>query len=189
MDKSNIKFIMLIQKFKQTGSYISLAVILVISSCNNDSTSDNTEATVSTEAKTDSPTTVKVKRTGKVSASMDKTEPSKIYKKGPDGVYESVQVQPEYPGGETALSNYISNTLVYPEMAIDENAEGTVRVQFIVNENGTVSNPTVVGPQVGHGLDEAAINAFSKMDNWTPGKVNGKNVKTRLVLPVVYRIE
>jgi len=180
---------MLIQRFKQTAIYISLAATLVIAACNNEATSDKTEPTASVETKTDSPRVAKARRTGKVSASLDKTSPSKNYKKGADGVYESVEVQPEYPGGETALSNYISNTLVYPETAIDENAEGTVRVQFIVDENGKVSNPTVAGPQVGHGLDQAAIDAFSKMENWTPGKVNGKNVKTRLVLPVVYRLE
>jgi protein TonB len=100
-----------------------------------------------------------------------------------------VEVQPEYPGGEAALSNFVSTSLIYPEMAIDENAEGTVRVQFIVNENGTVSNPKVVGTEIGHGLEQAAIDVIRKMENWTPGKVNGKNVKTRLVLPVVYRIE
>ena len=180
---------MLIQKFKQTGSYISLAALLVIAACNNDATSDTTEPTASAETKTDTSTNVKVKKTGRVSASMEKATPSSTYKKGSDGIYESVQVQPEYPGGEAALSDYISNTLVYPEMAIEQNAEGTVRVQFVVNENGTVSNPVIVGPQVGHGLDQAAIDVFSKMANWTPGKVNGKNVKTRLVLPVVYRLE
>jgi len=180
---------MLIQRFKQSGTYLSIAMILVIAACNNDATGDKKESTASVETKTDSPTTKKAKRTGKVWASMEKTTPSKNYKKGSDGIYESVEMQPEYPGGEDALSNYVANNLVYPETAVEENAEGTVRVQFIVNENGTVSNPVIVGPQVGHGLDQAALEVFSKMDNWTAGKVNGKNVKTRLVLPIVYKIE
>ena len=180
---------MLIQRFKQIGTYLSIAMILAIVACNSDSTGDKNESTASAEIKTDSPTTTKAKKTGKVWVSMEKTTPSNVYKKGPDGIYESVQVQPEYPGGEAALSNYVSNSLIYPETAIDENAEGTVRVQFIVNENGTISNPVVVGPQVGHGLDQAAIDVFSKMENWTAGTVNGKNVKTRLVLPIVYKIE
>jgi TonB family protein len=178
---------MLIQRFKQTGTYLSIAMMLAIVACNSDATGDKKEATA--ETKTDTLTIKKAKRTGKAWASMEKTTPSTTYKKGADGIYESVQVQPEYPGGENALSNYVGNSLIYPEMAIEENAEGTVRVQFIVNENGTVSNPVIVGPQVGHGLDQAALDVFSKMDNWTAGTVNGKNVKTRMVLPIVYKIE
>ena len=180
-----------IDLIKRAGTFISLAAILTIAACNNSATeAEKTEPTASTAEKIpDTVTTVKARKTGKVTASLEKREASAAHKKGPDGIYESVEVQPEYPGGEAALSSFVSNNLVYPETALESNSEGTVKVQFIINENGKVSNALVVGPEAGNGLDKAALDVINKMENWTPGKVNGKNVKTRLVLPVVFRLE
>lgn len=133
------------------------------------------------------------KKKGKVSIAASQNTSSKtaskLYKKDAMGVYDQVEIQPVFPGGEAALSNFVETNLVYPENAIDRNTEGTVRVQFIVDEKGNVKNPVVAGEKTGQGLDEAAMEVIRKMPAWTPGQVNGKNVKTRLVLPITYRLE
>lgn len=130
---------------------------------------------------------------GKVSVSRDagntSNAASKTYRKDANGVYDNVERQPEFPGGENALSSFVETNLVYPETAIDRNMEGTVRVQFVVDENGNIRNPQVAGQQTGQGLDEAAMEVVKKMPAWKPGQVNGKAVKTRLVLPITYRLE
>jgi len=106
-----------------------------------------------------------------------------------DGVYEMTEVRPAYPGGQAALEDYINNNIEYQQAAVDNNTEGTVDVQFVVDENGNVSNPKVVGNELGGGLDDEAVRVISRMPKWTPGKVKGKNVKTRVVLPITYKIE
>lgn len=106
-----------------------------------------------------------------------------------NGVYETTEVAPAYPGGQTALENYVSNHMEFPQMAIDDNKEGTVNVQFVVDENGKVQDAVVVGAKLGDGLDEEAERVISAMPKWTPGKVRGKSVKTRLTLPITLKIE
>jgi TonB family protein len=123
-------------------------------------------------------------------AGMKSTRAAKVSMK-PDmnGVYDVTEVSPSYPGGQAALSDYITNRIEYPQMAIDDNKEGTVNVQFIIDENGKVQDARVVGSKLGDGLDEEAERIISVMPKWTPGKVKGKPVKTRLSLPITYRLE
>ncbi|MBS1664031.1 MAG: energy transducer TonB [Bacteroidetes bacterium] len=101
----------------------------------------------------------------------------------------TVQTMPEFPGGQNGLDNYVNNHIDYPQTAIDDNISGTVRVSFVVDENGKVTKAHVVGNKLGNGLDEQAIKVVSNMPDWKPGKVKGKNVKTRLELPIAFQVE
>lgn len=89
---------------------------------------------------------------------------------------------PTFSGGEKSLREFINSTLKSPEQCI----EGRVYIQFIVDENGTISDAKVV-----KGLcelcDKNALELFSKMPNWIPAKVNPASVK--MVLPVIYRLD
>jgi len=96
---------------------------------------------------------------------------------------------PSFDGGQVALETYISNNIEYPQEAIDNNVEGTVNVQFLVDEKGDVSNVKTIGNKLGSGLEEEAIRVVSAMPKWSPGQVKGKNVKTWRTLPITYRLE
>lgn len=124
-------------------------------------------------------------------ASLGKMTERKTSGMKPDkeGVYEMTDVRPAYPGGQAALEDYINNNIEYQQPAIDNNTEGTVDVQFVVDEKGNVSNVKTVGKELGSGLDEEAVKVISNMPKWAPGKVKGKDVKTRMVLPITYKIE
>lgn len=107
-----------------------------------------------------------------------------------DGIYSRADVMPMYPGGEDALQKFVEDNIEYPEQAIENGAEGDVRVVFTVDEKGRVTNIKATGDNnVEYGMKEEAVAVMNKMPAWTPGKVNGKNVKTRMTLPIVYRIE
>jgi protein TonB len=146
---------------------------------------DTSSASVSASKAKNSATNSKRKvSVGRMSESkMSTMKPDK------DGVYEMTDVRPAYPGGQAALEDYINNHIEYQQPAIDNNTEGTVDVQFVVDENGNVSNAKVIGNQLGSGLDEEAVRVISGMPKWTPGKVKGKDVKTRMVLPITYKLE
>jgi len=106
-----------------------------------------------------------------------------------EGIYDNVEVWPSYPGGQKALENFFSNNIEYPQQATDNSTEGTVNVSFLVDENGKVSSPRIVGKKIGDGLEDETMRVFNKMPNWTPGKIKGKNVKTRFTLPVRFQLE
>ncbi|HMH22314.1 MAG TPA: energy transducer TonB [Puia sp.] len=110
--------------------------------------------------------------------------------KDKDGVYNNAEVMPEFPGGQDALGVYVNDHLQYPQSAIDDNTTGTVKVSFVVDEKGKVSMAHLVdGGKVGNGLDEEAVKVINRMPSWKPGKVKGKNVKTRMELPISFQVE
>ncbi len=102
------------------------------------------------------------------------------------GIYKNVDYIPSFPGGYKGLQKYFDDNLQYPADAQDNGVEGTVRVGFTVDENGKLMNPMVEGNNEGYGLDEEALRVINKMPMWVPGKINGKPVKTKFILPVKF---
>ena len=101
------------------------------------------------------------------------------------GVYANVEYLPAFPGGNKGLQNYFDKNLEYPADASNEGVEGTVNVSFVVDENGKLSSPQVVGKdRLGYGLEEEAIRVITRMPAWNAGKLKGQNVKTRYTMPV-----
>ena len=60
-------------------------------------------------------------------------------------------------------------------------------MQFIVDENGNVSNPVVLRG-IGGGCDEEAMRVI-KTAKFKPGKQRGKAVKVRYVIPIVFKLK
>ena len=87
------------------------------------------------------------------------------------------------------ICNFFSDNIEYPQQATDNSTEGVVNVSFLVDENGKVSSPKIIGKKLGDGLEDETMRVFNKMPNWTPGKIKGKNVKTRFTLPVKFQLE
>jgi protein TonB len=105
-------------------------------------------------------------------------------------IYGNPEMAPQFPGGQNALDKYITNSVNYPQQAIDDDMSGVIRVSFIVDEQGKVTKAKVVDPaNVGDGLDQEALRVVKGMPSWTPGKVNGRKVKTRMELPISFLVE
>ncbi len=94
-------------------------------------------------------------------------------------------VLPQYPGGINRARNYIASYLQYPELAVENGVEGTVIVAFVVEKDGRL-NDIKIEKSLGYGCDEEVIKVITNMPKWIPGKVNGKNVRSRMRLPVVF---
>jgi protein TonB len=52
--------------------------------------------------------------------------------------------KPEYPGGKTAMMNFIKEQLQYPKDAMEQKIEGIVRVWYQVDDNGHVVDTKIV---------------------------------------------
>lgn len=93
-------------------------------------------------------------------------------------IFIVVEERPTLIGGLAALQQAVE----YPEFAKKAGIEGTVFVQFVVDEKGNVENPQVTR-SVHKLLDEAALEAIRQM-KFTPGKQRGRPVKVQMSLPV-----
>ena len=105
-----------------------------------------------------------------------------------DGIYEIVDTPPTYPGGDAALLKFISDNIKYPEDAMKAGISGRVFTRFIINEDGSLSDIVVIRG-VNSSLDAEAIRVVKAMPKWTPGKVDGKAVKVRYALPLVFKLQ
>jgi protein TonB len=84
---------------------------------------------------------------------------------------------------------YLYKQLRYPPVAKENDIEGRVQVQFVVNEDGSISNARVVGKRCGGGLEEEAIRVVMGLPKWTPGKQNGRAVKVYFTMPITFKLE
>lgn len=105
------------------------------------------------------------------------------------GVYSNVEVFPSFPGGNSGLQKFFDKNLEYPEDAAANGVEGTVVISFVVDESGKLTHPEVTGGTTGYGLETEALRVVNKMPVWNPGRLKGKNVKTKFSLPIKFVLE
>lgn len=147
-----------------------------------------TATTATTEAAgTAKPNAAKKGMKGKATITMP-TKGTGTMEADNTGIYSNVEYLPSFPGGNKGLQKFFDNNLEYPATASDDGVEGTVNVSFVVDENGKLTSPQVVGAPLGYGIENEAIRVINKMPSWNPGKLKGKNVKTRFTLPVVFQL-
>lgn len=104
-----------------------------------------------------------------------------------DKTFTKVEIESEYPGGSGAWQRYLNKTLRYPQDAIDNEVQGTVVIQFIVDKEGTVSDVEAIsGPEE---LRAEAVRVIKKSGKWTPAVQNGRQVKSYKKQPIVFRLE
>lgn len=98
---------------------------------------------------------------------------------------EVVDVMPEYAGGINEARKFIANHIQYPDEAIENNVQGTVRAKFVVEIDGSMSN-IQIEKKLGYGCDEEVIRVLKKMPKWKPGQLKGKPIRVLFRLPVTF---
>lgn len=104
-----------------------------------------------------------------------------------DMVFDVVEVMPQFPGGQIAMLKYIMENMKYPEQAMKEGIQGRVTVRFIVEKDGSISDVKPV-LSVHPLLNKEAVRVVKSMPKWSPGKHNGKPVRVRFNLPVMFKL-
>jgi len=113
-------------------------------------------------------------------------------------VYEIVEVMPRFAGCEastqdsidctfTKIISHIKSNLKYPEEAMKNKIQGQVVAEFIIDEKGAVTKPTIL-QGIGSGCDEEALRVLSLMPAWTPGTQDGQAVKVKMKMPIVFKL-
>ena len=105
-----------------------------------------------------------------------------------ENMFIHYEMQPEFPGGVKALMDYLKANLRYPKEAKERGIQGRVIVQFIVEEDGTLTEGKVMTP-VDPQLDAEAIRIMRSMPKWEPGETRGKPIRMRFTFPVTFRLD
>lgn len=95
---------------------------------------------------------------------------------------------PEFPGGMKRLSEYISSHLQYPTVSQENGVMGNVRVSYVIDEEGNVTDVEVM-ESIDPYLDEEAIRVISSMPKWKPGIKDGKYVKMKTSTLVKFKLQ
>lgn len=98
------------------------------------------------------------------------------------------EVAPTFPGGEEAMFNYLKKNVRYPIEAIVSILEGTVTVNFTINEAGRVIDAVTVGPKLGGHLELEALRLIRSMPKWNPGTNAGKPVPVDCSFPLHFQL-
>ena len=99
-----------------------------------------------------------------------------------------VEVQASYPGGEAALIAFISKTLVYPQIAVEQDLQGTVILRFRVNADGSVGD-IIVKKSLSRECDQAAADVVKKLKRFIPAKQQGHPVPVWFTLPIRFQLQ
>ena len=103
-------------------------------------------------------------------------------------IFIFVEQQPEFKGGEEAMYTYIRENLKYPTLARENNIEGKVYVQFVVEKDGGISKVKVMR-DIGGGCGQEAARVVQSMPKWNPGKQRGKAVRAQFTLPISFKLK
>lgn len=102
-------------------------------------------------------------------------------------VFDAVEQPPQFPGGEAALYKFIKEHLNYPQVAIDNNVQGKVIVQFVVTRTGQIGEVRVARSK-DPDLDKEAVRVVKTLPKFQPGKQNGNAVNVWFTLPVTFQL-
>ena len=89
-------------------------------------------------------------------------------------VFDVVEQMPSFPGGPSALMQYLNSNIKYPVVAEENGVQGRVVCTFVVEKDGSITDVRVVK---------------SVMPKWIPGKQNGSAVRVKYTVPVTFRLQ
>ena len=82
---------------------------------------------------------------------------------------------------------WLEATMVYPPASIRKRQEGTVEVAFIVEPNGSITDPRIIKGASAE-LNHEALRVLHLMPNWLPARRNGKSIRAQVTLPIEFHL-
>ena len=131
---------------------------------------------------------VMFKLTGDNSSDKKEADTQQEAKVDENGIHQVCEEMPEFPGGMQECMKWLGKNIKYPTTAQEKGIQGRVIMQFVVERDGSITEPKVVRG-VDPDLDKEALRVISIMPNWKPGKHKGEAVRVKYTLPVMYRLQ
>jgi len=105
-----------------------------------------------------------------------------------DKVFTKVDIPAGFPGGTQGWTEYLQNNLRYPNKAVRKGIQGVVRVQFIVDREGNISEVAALNDP-GGGLAEESVRIIKNGPKWKPAEQNGRKVIYRHIQAITFKLE
>ncbi|MBP7499611.1 MAG: TonB family protein [Chryseobacterium sp.] len=102
-------------------------------------------------------------------------------------VYDSVDQSAEYPGGLNGVRKYIADNV--DSSGMEGEGQLTVKLRFIVERDGTVSDVKATSKSGNSDFDSEAIRVVKKLKKWAPAKKNGENVRSYYSIPITMQFQ
>lgn len=101
--------------------------------------------------------------------------------------FRVVEDLPQFPGGAVEFMKWLTKNLKYPAVAQQRKVQGRVVAQFIVNQDGSVSDIQVV-EKLSAECDREALRVLRMMPKWQPGVMDAKPCRTKVCIPIVFKL-
>jgi len=105
---------------------------------------------------------------------------------GEADIFQVVEDMPQFPGG--SVQKWLQKNVKYPMIAQENNIQGKVFVQFVIEKDGSVSD-VKIARSVDPSLDKEAIRVIKAMPKWKPGKQRGKPVRVSYTVPINFQLQ
>ena len=104
---------------------------------------------------------------------------------GEEDIFQVVEDMPTFPGD---INKWLGKNVKYPVIAQENNIQGRVTVQFVIERDGSITDVKVLRG-VDPSLDKEAVRVVKSMPKWKPGKQRGKPVRVSYTVPINFRLQ
>lgn len=104
-----------------------------------------------------------------------------------DRIYEMVEENAQFPGGDQACLEWLSKNIHYPSICAEQGIQGRVVLNFVVNRDGSITEVKVLRSPDPN-LSKEAERVVKLMPKWKPARQGNKTVRARFNLPIMFRL-
>jgi protein TonB len=101
--------------------------------------------------------------------------------------FHIVEDLPKYPGGAVEFMKWLTRNLQYPAAARSRKTQGKVVAVFYVEKDGSITGINVT-QSLSPECDREALRVLRKMPNWEPGIQNDQPCRTKVCIPIVFKL-
>lgn len=191
---NHIKHINILERSRgllmQISIIASLLIVLIVfestSSRIEEDITGFTEINIEISKYTTNPVNIKPPIPNTVNMGFSQTNTNiKLSETGFENVNLKIDKPAQFIGDKKALRKYLIEQKQYPNEAQKKDIQGRVNVSFIIDETGKVKNARVIR-SIDPLIDAEALRLINAMPVWKPAEANGKAIKSKQILPIIF---
>jgi len=124
----------------------------------------------------------------KIDEPVGNSDVKQVTEEDPNKIFTAVEQEPTPAGGMAAFYKYLGNNIRYPAVAKENNVQGKVFMQFVVERDGSLTDVKVIRG-IGSGCDEEAIRVLKNAPRWKAGIQNGRPVRVQYNVPISFTLQ
>lgn len=103
-------------------------------------------------------------------------------------VFTVLETQPKFPGGIQNFLQYLGNNVKYPAEDKENNLQGKVIVQFVIEKNGSLTDIKAIRSP-SNAMSQEAVRVVSSSPKWIPGMQGGSFVRSQFTVPITFTFD